>query len=164
MLLELIWADQVQMLERSWVRADAPESSSFLRTVSMTWPLRAALVISSSTCLWDLPLTGTPSIQISSSPARRRPSFSAAPSGTMAPMYTCRSSRTWKRKSASFSPSIHRPPQLLPTGWSGPSPPRTRKPKPDSWFLLIYTSRSLVLAAAEKRRWNKTQTGGPEQL
>lgn len=76
-------------------KADPPDCASFLRTVSMTWPLRAALVINSSTCLWDLPLTGTPSMQSSSSPARRRPSFSAAPSGTMAPMYTCVGRRIW---------------------------------------------------------------------
>lgn len=48
-------------------------------------------------------------------------------------------------------------PELQPTGWSGPSPPRTLKPNPDSWFLLMNTSRSLVLGAAEGREeWRDT--------
>ncbi len=35
------------------------------------------------------------------------------------------------------------------TGWSGPSPPSTLNPNPVSWFLLINTSSSLVLAAGK---------------
>lgn len=77
-----------ELHKHSKTLSHSPVWASFLRTVSRTCPLRAALVISSSTCLWDLPFTGTPSIHMSSSPARRRPSFSAAPRGTMAPMYT----------------------------------------------------------------------------
>lgn len=78
--------------------AALPVYASFLRTVSMTWPFRAALVISSNTCLWDFPLTGKPSMQSSSSPARSRPSFSAAPSGTIAPMYTWRGKNYLSRR------------------------------------------------------------------
>lgn len=45
---------------------------------------------------------------------------------------------------------------LKPTGWSGPSPPSTLKPKPDSWFLLMNTSSSLVLAAVgSDRQWRR---------
>lgn len=87
---------QSQSQSHSHPATHLPVCVRFLRTVNMTCPLRAALVISSSTCLWDLPLTGTPSIHMSSSPARRRPSFSAAPRGTMAPMYT------WRRQKGRY--------------------------------------------------------------
>lgn len=152
---------------------------TFLRTVSITWPLRAALVIRSKTCLCERPLTITPSMPISSSPALRRPSFSAAPLGTMAPMYTWGNTfwygvnnRQSHRKNWNYmhfsgyitssttayslqhnffiikvlwvdTLEIEYSLYIL-TGCCGPSPPRTRKPKPVSMSRFRKTSMSLV--------------------
>lgn len=64
----------------------SPVGSTFLLTVRLTCPFRAALCIRSITYRWVLPATGIPSTYTSSSPGWRRPSLSAEPMAITAPM------------------------------------------------------------------------------